>query len=106
MSCPSTRTKCLERPTNAAAEISRSSRSTLNVWSFSQWAAKFAQLLGRNGGLSSLSPDELSTLRAFHTKHDRVHETLVRQAFAQAEPKSIPQILWQLQLLLQEGKNL
>ncbi len=87
------------------AGIDYQSAQRRNVWSLSRWAARFAQLLGRSGGLSGLSPDELSALRTFHTKHDRVHETLLRKAFTQAEPKTIPQILWQLQCLLQEGKN-
>ena len=65
----------------------------------------FARLLGRSDGLSSLSPDELHVLREFHTRHDRVHEQLLRQAFTQAEPKTIPRILFQLQLILQEGRK-
>jgi hypothetical protein len=87
------------------AGIDYQSAQKRNIWSFHSWATKFAQLLGRSGGLSGLSPDELGVLRAFHTKHDRVHETLVREAFVQAESKTIPQILFQLQRLLQEGRN-
>jgi len=77
-----------------------------NVWSFNSWAKAFAQLLGREGGLSGLSPDELAALRVFHTQHDRVNEAVLRQAFVNAESKTIPQILLQLQSLLQEGRNL
>lgn len=71
-----------------------------NVWSFSSWVHQFTKLLGRSGGLSAFNEAELNALREFHTKHDRVTETLLRQAVAQAEPKTIPQILWQLQQFL------
>lgn len=73
-----------------------------NVWKFSSWANKFSRLLGRSGGLSALTPEELDALRTFHAKHDRVTEPLLCQAVAQADDKSIPQILWQLQILLRE----
>ena len=71
-----------------------------NVWTFTSWATQFAQLLGRDGGLSSLRADELEVLRQFHAQHDRVHVTLLREAFVQAESPTIPQILFQLQQLL------
>ena len=72
-----------------------------NVWSFSSFATKLTQLLGRSGGLSSLTARELDVLQAFHAQHDRVTETLLCQAVAQADEKSVPQILWQFQILLQ-----
>lgn len=71
-----------------------------NVWTFTNWATQFAQLLGRDGGLSGLRADELEILRQFHAQHNRVHVTLLREAFVQAESSTIPQILFQLQQLL------
>jgi len=73
-----------------------------NTWSFSAFAGKFAQLMGRAAGISALSAQELEILAAFHTRHDRVTETLVRQAFARAESASIPHVLLQLQALIAE----
>jgi len=75
-----------------------------NVWSLTGFAAAFARLLGRKGGVSGLTTREMETLAAFHTRHDRLTETLLRQAFTQAESATIPQVLWQLQTLLQERK--
>ena len=92
----------------AAHELRRStgldyhSAQQRNVWSLNQFANKLARLLGREGGLSSFSPDEMETLRAFHTRHDRINEPLLKQAFAAAEVCSIPHVLFQLQLLLHE----
>ena len=76
-----------------------------NVWSFSGFAGKLAPLLGRSGGLSAMTADELDALRSFHAKHDRVTESLLCQAVAQADEKSIPQILWQLQILLRQSEE-
>jgi hypothetical protein len=58
--------------------------------------------LGRAAGISALSAQELEILAAFHTRHDRVTETLLRQAFARAESASIPHVLLQLQALIAE----
>lgn len=73
-----------------------------NVWSLTGFAGTFARLLGRQGGVSGLSTRELETLATFHARHDRLNETLLRQAFAQTESPTILQVLFQLQHLLQE----
>lgn len=73
-----------------------------NVWSWQQFASHLCRLLGRSGGLSGLTADELESLQAFHERHDRINEERLRQAFAAAEQPTIPQILLQLQLLLHE----
>jgi hypothetical protein len=69
------------------------------------FANLFAQLLGRRAGLSGLNAQELEVLTAFHARHDRVHEKLLRQAFAQAAAPTIPDVLWQLQSLLSERSD-
>ncbi len=79
------------------------SASSRNIWSFTSFATLIAKLLGREGGLSALSSDELNALRAFHARHDRVHESVLRNAVARAESPTIPHVLLQLQSLLSEG---
>lgn len=74
-----------------------------SVWSVSSFAACLARLLGRQGGLSGLTADELEALRAFLAQHHRVHEGLVRRAVARAEAPTIASVLWQLQFLLSQG---
>ena len=76
-----------------------------NRWSLSSFATCLTRLLGREGGLSALSEAELKALRAFHTRHDRVHESLLRTAVTQAEAPTIPHVLWQLQFLLTSGDS-
>jgi transposase InsO family protein len=78
------------------------SASDRNVWSLSSFATNVAKLLGR-GGLSALSSDELDALRAFHARHDRVSESLLRAAVAEAESPTIPHVLLRLQSLSSRG---
>jgi transposase InsO family protein len=70
------------------------------LWSFSQFAAKFAKLLGRQGGASGLTADELERLAPVHRRYPRITARLLEQAFQRAEPKTIPVIIFQLQSLL------
>lgn len=79
------------------------SASRSNRWSLSSFLTLIARLLGRSGGLSALTADEIEALRDFHARHDRLHESLVRTAVAQAEFHTIPHVLWQLQSLLPPG---
>jgi hypothetical protein len=73
-----------------------------NVWSLTGFAGAFARLFGRQGGLSGLTAREMDVLAAFHARHDGLTESLLREAFAQAESATIPEILFQLQSLLHE----
>lgn len=79
------------------------SASQRNRWSLSSFATLVARLLGRSGGLSALTAEELEALRAFHARQDRLHESLVRAAVARAEFPTIPHLLWHLQSLLSPG---
>ncbi len=76
-----------------------------NVWSLTSFARVLARLLGRRGGMSGLSSQELEILAAFHTRHDRLDEGLLRAALAQAPSTTIPEILFQLQSLLQQRND-
>ncbi len=73
-----------------------------HAWSFSRFAAKFAKLLGRKGGTSGLSTGELELLGQIHRSHRNVTARRLEQAFEQAEPKTIPVIVFHLQNLLHE----
>jgi hypothetical protein len=52
--------------------------------------------------VSGLTAQEMDVLAAFHARHDRVTESLLRQAFSQAASPTIPEVLFQLQSLLRE----
>jgi len=76
-----------------------------NVWSVASFARVFARLLGRQGGLSGLTAQEVDLLAAFHARHDRVTESLLRQAFQQAPAATLPEVLFQLQSLLAQRND-
>jgi hypothetical protein len=73
---------------------------TAHVWSLTQFANKFAKLLGRKGGASGLSTHEMELLGQVHRSHPRVTAPLLQQAFQRAEHKTIPVIVFHLQHLL------
>lgn len=70
--------------------------------SFLQFAGKFAKLLGRDGGISGLSGQELELLDRFYRRHQRITARLLEEAFQRAEVKTIPVIVFHLQNLLNE----
>jgi transposase InsO family protein len=76
-----------------------------NVWSLSSFARVFARFLGRQGGVSALTVQEMDLLAAFHARHDRVTESLLRQAFEQAPAATLPEVLFQLQSLFPERND-
>ena len=76
-----------------------------NVWSVTSFARVFARLLGRRGGVSGLTAQEMETLNAFHTRHENLNEGLLRKAFERAASSTILEILFQLQSLLQERND-
>jgi hypothetical protein len=73
-----------------------------NVWDVTGFARVFARLLGRQGGLSGLTAQEMDVLASFHARHDRLTESLLRDAFDRAASATIPEVLFQLQSLLHE----
>jgi transposase len=73
---------------------------TAHLLSLTQFAGKFAKLLGRQGGASGLSTEELELLASVHRKHPRITTSLLEQACERAELKTIPVIVFQLQQLL------
>jgi transposase InsO family protein len=74
-------------------------------WSFPQFAGKFAKLLGRDGGVSALSTQELELLNRVHRRHQEITARLLEEAFRQAEVKTIPVIVFHLQNLLHERNS-
>lgn len=71
-------------------------------WPLTRFAGKLTRLLGRKGGMSAITAQELEILSAFHARHTGLSERLLEDAFARAQSCSIPEILLHLQTLLQE----
>jgi transposase InsO family protein len=68
-----------------------------HVWSLPRFGNALAKLLGRKGGISGLSTQELELLEKFHRRHPGITATLLEQAFERAELKTIPVVLFHLQ---------
>lgn len=70
--------------------------------SFPKLAATFAKLLGRQGGASGLSTQEMEILSRVHERLPRITRSLLEEAFERAEVKTIPVVVLHLQTLLEE----
>jgi len=88
-----------------AAGLDYRSARQRNTWSLPSFGGKVARLLGRSGGVSGLTPDEMAALAAFHARHDRITEPLLKEAFARAEGPFLPHVLLHLQTLLEERND-
>jgi transposase InsO family protein len=68
-------------------------------WPFLDFAAVFARLLGRKGGLASFNTHELEELKKFYNRTPALSEHLLREAFEASREKTIPYIAFELQRL-------
>jgi hypothetical protein len=89
----------------AAAGIDYHQAQQRHLWAFSSFAATFARLLGRRGGVSAFSTHELELLSQVHNHHPRITRRLLEDAFEQADPKTMVVIVFHLQNLLQERND-
>jgi transposase InsO family protein len=71
-------------------------------WPFAAFVQKLAELLGRKGGTSAFSTNELETLKKLHDKHSDITEPALVKAFEEAEIKNIAHVAHQLQNLKKE----
>ncbi|MCP4110403.1 MAG: DDE-type integrase/transposase/recombinase [Desulfobacteraceae bacterium] len=74
-------------------------------WPFHEFAAMFAKLLGNRGGLASFTADELETLKKAYNTSARIDRKILRQSFENACPKSMPYVIRELKLLLNQRKE-
>lgn len=69
---------------------------------FTQFATMLAKLLGRQGGVSGLNAEELELLANVHRRLPKMTTSVLRQACEQAEAKTLPVIVYQLQQLMRD----
>lgn len=84
----------------AAAAQGMSYRQARQFMTLGQLAAVLAKLLGRQGGASSWSGEEMETLSHVQQRHPQITSSLLEQACQQADPKTLPVIIFQLQQLI------
>jgi transposase InsO family protein len=66
------------------------------TWTFSAFAKALAQLLGRKGGLTAFTTEELEALEKFHQNNLSLTEAMLIEAFEQTSNKTLPYILHEL----------
>ncbi len=74
-------------------------------WPFVEFAKQLAAHLGRSGGLSAFRADELESLQKVHQRLTFLDPALLEQACAQAQQRSIVEILFLLQRLHEERRT-
>lgn len=68
-------------------------------WAFIDFAVTFAKLLGRKGGITEFSTQELETLKKTYNRLPKITKPLLVEAVEGAQEKSILAIVYQLQKL-------
>jgi putative transposase len=86
-----------EEQSKEAAAHGMSYHAARGLMTFVQFADTLAKLLGRKGGVSSWSGEELEILAKVHRRYPRVTASHLRQACERAEAKTLPLIVFQLQ---------
>jgi transposase InsO family protein len=74
-------------------------------WPFAEFAKQLASHLGRSGGLSAFRADELESLQKIYQRLTFLDPALLEKACAQAQQRSIPEIVFLLQRLHDERKT-
>jgi len=75
---------------------------SVRPWPFHAFARALARLLGKKEGICAFTADELETLKKFYNQNPRLNEPVLTEAFANAGNKSIPYLIHELRLILQE----
>jgi transposase InsO family protein len=74
-------------------------------WPFAEFAKQLAEHLGRRGGLSAFRVDELESLHQVHQRLKFLNPSLLQKACAQAQQRSIVEIVFLLQRLHDERSS-
>lgn len=67
-------------------------------WPFMTFVQKLALLMGRKGSLSAFQSNELETLKKCYNRIPALNESLLTSAFQKASVKTLPYIIYQLQI--------
>lgn len=73
-------------------------------WPFNDFARKLAQLMGKKGGMTDFSSDELESLQKFYKGHIGISEELLCKAYTNAYEKNIVYIIYEIKEMLKEAE--
>jgi len=71
-------------------------------WPFHEFAKSFADLLGKQGGLTAFTADELEKIKKAYNQSTAITKPLLKQAVENAHVKAIPYVIYELQLLIKK----
>ena len=74
-------------------------------WPFHEFAKTLARLMGRRGGLSGFSSEEIETLQKLYSRHSGIHRKMVEEAFLKAKRPTVPYVVFELKLILKEATH-
>lgn len=83
------------------AALSRADRR----WPFTDFVQRLASRLGRQGGTSAFSTEELEALSRFYERWAELSAVMVDRAVAAVPEPTITEVLYQLQLLIDEERS-
>jgi putative transposase len=89
----------------AAAGIDYRAAMARRAWPFADFVKTLAGELGRPGGLTAFSSEELQALQQVYSRQSELDGPLLREAVRQAEPKTVPVIVFHLQQLAQQRRR-
>lgn len=76
--------------------------ASLRPWPFHAFVKAFAQLLGKEEGLSAFTAEELEALKKLYNQNLQISESTLTQAFARVPDKSFPHLIAELKQILRE----
>ncbi len=74
-------------------------------WPFHEFAKSFAGLLGRKGGLTSFSAQELEQLKKVYNQSRMIDKQMLKQGFENACPKTMAYIIHELKQLIKHKED-
>lgn len=91
-----------ERLEQASAGIDYAKAIGSRTWPFADFAAFFARLAGRQGGLSGFTAEELERLKKFHSQNPGIDQQALKLAFETAPHDSVVGVIGELKRMKKE----
>jgi len=74
-------------------------------WPFIAFSQKVAKLMGRKGGLGAFNSEEYEMLKKAYNSIASLNEDMLLQAWQRALHKTIPHLIYQLQIIKREKER-
>jgi transposase InsO family protein len=74
-------------------------------WPFTAFIAKLSKLMGRKGGVSNFTTKEYEMLKKIYNKRFDLNENMLTEAFLRACSKTVPNIVYEIQIFKNRKEN-